>query len=129
MVNVYSVHRSKYSMNENLNLYLNFVDKQHFSLRIAFIFIPFGEPLFCLKVWAFPIFDLSLLFANSYSVIAGDTVFVPGAPEEPALHTQGKQQFSSKLLPKYYECRGSKFFLHTNMQVRKLKTKVCRPKM
>ncbi|KAF2985634.1 hypothetical protein EK904_012169 [Melospiza melodia maxima] len=68
------------------------------------------------KVLAFPIFDVSLLLSNSYSVIAGDTVFVPGAPEEPALRTEGEQQFSSELLPKYYNSRGSKFFLHTNMQ-------------
>lgn len=90
-------------MNENLNLYLNFVDKQHFCLRITFIFIPFGEPLFCLKVVAFPICDVSLLFSNSYSVIAGNTVFVPGTPEEPALRKEGKEQFRGKLLPKYYK--------------------------
>lgn len=104
-------------MNENLNLSLNFVDK-HFCLRVTFIFIPFGEPLFCLKVFAFPIFDLSLLFPNSYSVIAGDTVFVPGTPEEPALRKGGKEQFRCQLLPNYYNCRGSKFFLHTNMQAK-----------
>lgn len=114
-------------MNENFNLYLNVVDKQHFCLRITFIFIPFGEPLFCLKVLAFLIFDLSLLFSNSYSVIAGDTVIVPGPPEEPALRREGKEQLSSEFLPKYCNCRGSEFFLDTNMHVRKLKTKVCRP--
>lgn len=103
-------------MNENLNFCLNFVDKQHFCLRVTFIFIPFGEPLFCLKVFAIPIFDLPLLFANSYSVIAGDAVFVPGTPEEPALRRGGKEQLGCQLLPKYYNCRGTKFFLHTNMQ-------------
>lgn len=116
-------------MNENLNLSLNFVDKQCFCLRVTFIFIPFGEPLFCLRILAFPIFDLSLLFSNSYSVIAGDTVFVPGTPEEPALCREGEEQFMSKLLPKSCNCRGSKFLLHINMKVRKLKTEVCMPKI
>ncbi|KAL2302361.1 hypothetical protein Nmel_009787 [Mimus melanotis] len=56
------------------------------------------------------------LRSRQLSVIAGDTVFVPGTPEEPALHREGKEQFRSKLLPKSYNCRGSKFFLYTNMQ-------------
>lgn len=68
------------------NFYLNFVEGNDFSLRITFILIPFCEPLFCLKI-----FDLSLFFSNSYSMVSGDTVIVPGTLEEPALRPRKKK--------------------------------------
>lgn len=100
-------------------LYLNFEEGNHFFLRITFILIPFCEPLFCFKIFAFPVFDLSFFFSNSYSMIAGDTVIVPGTLEEPTLGGGEKEEFRLKLLWKYYNYRGNTFFI----RVRKLNTK------
>jgi len=81
-----------FTINKSITLYLNFEEGNNFSLRITFILIPFCEPLFCLKVFAFPIFDLSFFFSNSYSMIAGDAVIVPGTLEEPTLGPRRKRE-------------------------------------
>lgn len=108
------------------NFYLNFVEGNDFSLRITFILIPFCEPLFCLKIFAYPIFDLSLFFSNSYSMISGDTVIVPGTLEEPALRPRQKKKTRLGL-----SCRESStttFSFCRDLRVRKLKITRCRQK-